>query len=290
MLKANTLLGPLLWLPMATTATIGGAQQVAQERTAARLTVFGANTLIGALVAVSGAWRGARDLRRAAVQGAGGGALVFVGKSLGPDRGTWVALSGYGLTAIGSSVVSNAAQGKDLASNLLLPAGPLRIHLRSEGRFGVRVAVNAYDTFVLVNRLSRPGLEFDLERTIHTGAVHFTSSRRPIVHDVPGTVDGVTDGSIVVLSAFALDPGGTQSHEMVHVKQDMFLSQNVDSPVENAIRERWAGFERIPAWIELGVFWPALLSLEQRIAGRDRGPLVRLQQAEARVLERRVIR
>jgi hypothetical protein len=243
------------------------------------------NTAVGALFAASRAWLGKRDIKIAAMQGAAGGALVFVGKALGPTRGTVLSWSGVGLTALGSSVVSNAGQGTDAFSDVLLPVGPLRLRFLSNGSLA-RASINAFETVVLANRMYRRGLRFDLNQSLRTGAVHFLSERRPIVYGVPGTASGVTEGSIVTVSNYAIDPAGTRTHEMIHVKQQWFLSQNFSVPVESAIRQQWGIFRVIPAWIDVGAAWASLSYLERKLAGRERGPLLRFQEREAELFER----
>jgi hypothetical protein len=139
---------------------------------------------------------------------------------------------------------------------------------------------------VLAIRFRREGLQFDMTRSLRSGALHFLSDRRPIAPGVPGTVDGVTDGSIVILSRYALDPNRTETHEVVHVKQQWFLAQNISKPIESAIRQEWHIFRVIPAWIDPGVAWPFVSFLEQQVAGSRRGPLFRLQESEAELYER----
>lgn len=274
----------LPWLLVVSSSTVVRAQGAAPPNGASALTALGMNSALGALFAASRAWLGKRDVKIAAIQGAAGGALVFVGKALGPTRGPVLSWSGVGLTALGSSVVSNAGQGKDAFSEVLLPVGPLRLRV-SDGTLA-SVSLNAFETVVLANRMYRRGLHFDLTQSLRAGAVHFLSERRPILYGLPGTASGVTEGSIVVVSNYAIDPARTRTHEMIHVKQQWFLSQNFSAPVENAIRQHWGIFRVIPAWIDVGVAWTSLSYLERKFVGRGRGPLLRFQEREAELFER----
>ncbi len=277
---------PFAWLPVVCQATLGHAQPAPPSKGSEALGALAANSLIGALTAASRAWLGHKGVRRATLQGAGGGALVFLGKSLAPNRGVVAAWSGVGISALGSSVISNAGSGTGAFSQVVLPVGPIRLRVLSDGRFAPRASINAYETSVFANRLSRRGLHFDLERSLRTGALHFMSERRPIVHGAPATADGVTAGGIVVLSQDAHDGNRTQTHEMIHVHQQWFLSQNFSDPIESAVRRRWSVFRVIPSWIDIGIAWSALYLLEHALTRGEHGPLFRLEEREADLFER----
>ncbi len=262
------------------------AQEAVPIRAELAVTALGVNAAVGAILAASTAWLGKRDVRRAAIQGATGGALVAVGKTLGPTRGAVTSWSGVGITALGSSVVSNAACGRSAFSEVLLPVGPFRVRVLSDGHFSPSASINAYETIVLANRMHRRGLRFDWSRTLRTGAIHFWAERQPLIHGIPGTADGVTEGGIVVLSKSAVDLNRTQTHEMIHVKQQWVWSQNFTHPIESAVRQHWGIFRLIPSWIDPGVAFAALYFLEGELAGRRRGPLYRLQEREAELYVR----
>jgi hypothetical protein len=134
--------------------------------------------------------------------------------------------------------------------------------------------------------MQRRGFRFDWSRTLRTGAIHFWAERRPLIHGIPVTADGVTEGGIVVLSKYAVDLNRTQTHEMIHVKQQWLLAQNFTRPIETAVRQHWGIFRLIPSWIDPGVAFAAIYFLESELVGRRRGPLYRLLEREAELYER----
>lgn len=96
---------------------------------------------------------------------------------------------------------------------------------------------------------------------------------------------GVAHASTIVVSAFSGDPSRTARHEFVHVQQYWFLEEALGRPIEGYLRTRIPGGRRIPRWLELGIVPPAIGWMEWAIFGRD-GPVYRLVQAEAEMLER----
>jgi hypothetical protein len=160
---------------------------------------FTANVAIGAATSLARSMlKGRRDRARPAFWGALGGAVAFAGKSIPPETHSPQGLAGFGLGAIGVSIVDNAADGLAPLARVTVPLGPLRLRVVSGDGPTVQFALNAHDAIVLAKRVSNSDHRFDLPRTLTSGAVTFLAERRPITNGVPGTVDGVTTGSVIV--------------------------------------------------------------------------------------------
>jgi hypothetical protein len=230
---------------------------------------------------------GRRDRATPAFWGAVGGAVAFAGKTIPPETHSLQGLAGFGLNAIGVSIVANAADGLAPLARVIVPLGPMRLRVVSGDGPTLQFAVNAHDAIFLATRVHDPDLRFDLRRTLTSGAVSFLAVRRPIISGIPPTVDGVTVGSVMVMSEFAVDPAGTWAHELVHAHQLWFMSENWTKPLEDDLRVRVGLLRWIPRWLDVGVVMPFLLELETRVLGFGNGPLTRSLESEANWFERR---
>lgn len=67
-----------------------------------------------------------------------GGGVAYAGKAVAAEGFRGAGLMGREITAIGSSVVRNAGNGRSLLEALVLPVGPMRLYLNADSS-GVRM-------------------------------------------------------------------------------------------------------------------------------------------------------
>jgi len=251
-----------------------------------RLAVLGGNVLLGGLTAATRAFVSGRDPARAFALGAFGGAVHFAGKYVGPLSGFPGGVAGVALSSTGNAIVSNAGRGAGLLDELYVPVGPLRVRFAPRESRKVRLAVNAYEAGVFARNLARGGMALDWEESASSGTFVFVARRRYIRMPDGDVVQGVADASTIVISSLSPDRSRIARHEFVHVQQYWFLDETLGRPIEGYLRARVPGGRYVPRWLELGVVPPALGALDAAIWGSE-GPVYRLAQSEAEMLERR---
>ncbi len=148
-----------------------------------------ANVAIGAATSLARSiLMGRRDRATPAFWGAVGGAVVFAGKAIPPETQSLQGLAGFGLSAIGVSIVANAADGLAPLARVTVPLGPLRLRVVSGDGPTFQFALNAHDAIVLAKRLQNPDLRFDLRE--NTDERHGVVSRSTSPDNLWHSADG----------------------------------------------------------------------------------------------------
>jgi hypothetical protein len=216
---------------------------------------------------------------RALLTGVAGGVVHGSGKILSPEFG----IAGMALGSVGTSIVANAGRGAFAFDELTLPLGPARFRITRDGPHNVHVAINAYESAILLHRLMQPGMRVDWNRSSQTGAVVLRTAAPLIVADGKRAA-GLTAGSVITLSDRAMNPARSFNHERIHVQQEWFLQEIWGRPVENGARARMIALRWIPRWVELGVVTPTLSTLERNMIGIH-APMRSWRESEAEALE-----
>lgn len=180
---------------------------------------FGVNVVLGGLVA--GVLRGERDgdLWHAVVKGATGGAVSFAGKRLSVEPFFGAGLLGREVSAVGSSMVYNASTGSPAFSEVVLPLGPMRLHvLDRPNPFAIRLDVPG--AVMVAYAVANPDLSFDLETSLSNGAPIFIDdgpggSQRDAGKEIAGVL--FVDRELWGQGTRARNR--TVSHELVHAIQ-----------------------------------------------------------------------
>lgn len=183
-------------------------------------------------------------------------------------------------------MIVNAGRGVSPFDELSVPIASARLRFTPRAGRKVRVVLNGYETAVLISAAFTTGLEIDWSRTAASGTTVFVT--RPDLRIVGANeeeVGGLASSSVVLISAFALDPARTLRHEVVHVQQHWFMQDAWGRPIEDLLRPKLPGARFIPRWLEFGIAVPALLAMEEGLPGRS--GLLALREAEAERLERR---
>lgn len=254
-------------------------------RTATSAEVLGGNVLLGGVTAATRALLSRKDPFKAFGVGALGGVVFLAGKDLAVEGGALRGWAGLAVASAGRSMISNAGRGASPFDELSVPIVATRVRFTPRNTDKVRIAVNGFESAVLIGAAFTRGLEIDWPRTASSGAAVFGTRDLRLVGADGEEFDGWAWAPVVVIGAFARDPSRTMRHEVIHVQQDWFMQEAWGRPIEDYSRSRMPGARFIPRWLELGVAAPALHLLEGWLPGRS--GIRALQEAEAYRLERR---
>jgi cyanophycinase-like exopeptidase len=236
---------------------------------AARL--ISVNMLLGA--ATAGVWSAAghRSFWRGFARGAAAGAAVYAGKELiaeGNPSSWW---AGRQLAALGSSEVVNASQGLGFLQRVVIPVGPVRIHVdrRAKRKISPRLDLGSSVSAIVI--ASRERTHFALNESLATGVLVFT---------VPETSQTVGAHTAGVVSISELLPDGNFpplsgkrsviSHEMIHAAQADFAFIAWSDGIQRAIAKRIPGGGFVSRYVDVNLTLPfqlaanALIDYESR--------------------------
>lgn len=218
------------------------------------------NVLLGA--ATAGVWSaaGRRSFWQGFARGAAAGAAVYAGKKLiaeGSPASWW---AGRELAALGSSEVANAGQGLGFLQRVVIPVGPVRIHVDRRARKKVSPRLDLSSSISAVVIASRERAHFALDESLATGTLVF------IVPETSPTVGAHTAG-VVSISELLPDgnfpPLSTKraviSHEMIHAAQSDFAFTAWSDGLQQAIAKRIPGGSIVSRYVDANLTLPLQL-------------------------------
>ena len=235
------------------------AQPVQQPLPAGDAQILIVNALLGGLTA--GTWRAVtkRPLLAGFTRGALAGATVYAGKRMigsGKPSGWW---AGRQLAALASSEVVNAGKGLPVLQTVVIPLGPVRLHVNRAKR-KVSPRLDLASAMSVAYSLTQPGARFALEESLTTGAVVFlkTENSNQIGTNVAGVLslsELVPDGNFPPLES----KRSVLSHELVHATQyDFAITAWSDAAQEAAARAfPWA--RTVTKYLDVNVAFPLQL-------------------------------
>jgi hypothetical protein len=143
---------------------------------AAEFGLLGANALVGGVTAgVAQKARGG-SFRDGFARGAIGGAVVHGGKRIVVERFDGAGLLGRTVAATGSSVVRNASLAEPSLSYLILPLGPVHLHVDRSAGTAVRAKVDLNNLVLTAYAAWRSDLDFDAGSSLSAGTPVFRAS------------------------------------------------------------------------------------------------------------------
>ena len=180
------------------------------------LTVGAVNALLGGVTSAALRFVRGEPAWDAFWQGALGGSLTYAGKRVAVERFYGAGLVGRQLGSVGGSIVRNAAAGRGMLEELVLPAGPVRLYISERGvtpRLDVATVITAGAFMLNYDARLDPGA------SLSAGALIFRG-------DTP--MPGLTGaGAMVVWPDMPASEGPRlMAHERVHILQydQLFLS------------------------------------------------------------------
>ncbi len=196
-------------------------------------------------------------------RGALGGSTVYAGKRLAAEPFFGAGLLGRGISSVGSSVVRNAADGRGLLDEVVVPVGPVRLYAGPDGITSPRVEVDLRDLYWTAYGLAEDRLSLDLGESVSSGAPVFRSSR-PFQGPDAEPAGGLAQAGVVFLGpeAASLDPRDETvlPHERVHVIQHDFVYHVWFRPLEDRLARSLPG-EGLSHVLDYDLLYPGLRGL-----------------------------
>lgn len=203
-------------------------------------------------------------LWRTVTAGAAAGAGIYAGKLIVARSCDGCGLFGRQVAALSGSVMTNAALGRHELAEVVLPVGPLRVHMRgasdpgmprAAGHGPVHVKLDLPGAVTLAWLASRKHTRLAMGASLSAGA--------PVLVSPPGeaTVAEQLFGVISIDELRGLRWNGavdrfTLGHEVVHVLQYDQRTAMWSAPVETVIARRSPGAAWVLRYVHLGVAEP----------------------------------
>lgn len=212
-------------------------------------------------------------------RGSLGGSSVYAGKRLSVESFAGAGLLGRQVAAVGSSVVRNASEGRPSLASIVLPVGPVHVHLSPTGADPTRISLDLADTYWVVYGLLSPKLSFRPGWSLSNGAPVFEARNARLA---PGgdRVNGFTTGGVIFLST---SRRRTLPHEVVHVIQVDFVSQAWTGRLDEWLLDRLP-VGGLRSSVHADVTFPAFLWSSSRLFGPE---VLEPLEVEARFLDER---
>jgi hypothetical protein len=198
---------------------------------------LGANAILGGITAGIRQQRQGSSFWSAFARGALGGGVTYAGKRVAGEQFPGAGFLGREVAAVGSSMVLNAAEGRDLFERVTLPIGPLRLYLDQSTVRPVSVRVDLAGALITAHVAMRSA-SFDWRRSLSAGAPVF------IMHDASSAADGHATrgrhaaGVIQLQDDTAERMAASLAHEQVHVAQHDFAFIAWAKPIERRLMDR----------------------------------------------------
>ena len=224
-----------------------------------------ANVGLGALTAGVRAGLAGRPFWPAFKHGAVGGGVTYAGKRIIGTQQPALGIVGREVTAVGTSLIRNAAGGRAAFASLVLPVGPLRVYV---GEPHVRLKLDFAGSIGVLYTASHPGAHLDVRASLLAGApvivYSYTGGPIHIAESNAGTIGVVdylgTDGRRRAIA-----------HELIHVVQYDFTFLVWGEPVEDAILPHLPAGTTVRRYVDLGANM-AILGLAYWAVPYDQSP------------------
>ena len=230
------------------------AQQLVPPRTTSDAKIFAVNVALGGVTA--GVWRvlTRKPLVAGVVRGAAAGAVVYAGKKIIAEETPLAWWGGRQIAAIASSEISNAAENLPILQRVVLPLGPVRIHLDRLASHKVMPRLDALQSIAIVLFAIHPATRFSAKESFATGEIIFINEndRFDGYH-----VAGVISLSEVLTSAFlSACKRSILSHELIHAAQYDFTFTAWSDATQGAISRRLPAAASITRFIDVNLTLP----------------------------------
>jgi hypothetical protein len=220
--------------------------------------LIAANVLIGGAVGGLGEVINGRSFWRGFLNGSAGGAVVFTGKCLIAQETPATNWLGRASVAVGSSMVANAAAGRQALSRLVIPVGPVRFY-RDNRTKKTTAKLDMQQIAVATYMEMQPTTSFDFALSRKAGGVVFYDRGTESAVEVSG-----------VIRVWSKDIGSTFAHELTHVAQGEFVAIAMEEPLERWLLGKVPGGKAVNRYVDLGILSPVWAGLNEIIKTRER--------------------
>lgn len=241
------------------------------------LALAAVNALLGGGTAAVGRAVRGEPIHDAMAEGAVGGLVAYGGKRLAAEDFFGAGLLGRQASAVGTSVVRNATDGRPPFSRLEFPVGP--VHLHTGGPRGWELRPDALDAINLGIHVARTDYRFLWGESLSAGALVVERT----TGDSPGRLGEAAGGFIRIDRLPERQRRSTLAHERVHVLQDDFLDMAWFRRAERWALARAFGEESVALRVDWDVLASTVFTVGREVGGRSATwPL----EVEAEYLER----
>lgn len=239
----------------------GARAQSASSGSVSDVELLTANAVVAGVVAgLLGRWDG-RPFWPTIGRGAVGGAIMFAGKRIAASDRPWSGFAARQISAMGASIARNAAFGSGLLDTLIVPVGPVRLHVSVEHRRVTDFRVDLEEVAWAAYGLASDRFEFDASETFRTGAIAFTA-HEPWDHSGQVAFGRAAPGTVFLARSAVAENRGVRTHELVHVTQIDYLKLVLGLPLEGWLSRRagWTDWG-VLRHLDLGVGYYPLAAL-----------------------------
>jgi hypothetical protein len=220
-------------------------------------TTASANVLLSALTAgITQELKGG-SFRDGFTRGALGGLVIYGGKRIAVENFSGAGFIGREITAVGASMVRNAADSVGTLDRLVFPAGVTRVYWSRTAPRNWQVKLDVVAFGWTVYGIAERELEFDVSESLSSGTPVFVTSKRIVAHGEPQPLDGATGAGVIFVSVVpsTSEPMLPNSlrHERVHVLQSDQLFLTLNDPHDDAVLRRLPFGKVANRWVDVNV-------------------------------------
>ena len=210
-------------------------------------------------------------MRRGLARGAIAGAVVYGGKRIIASETPLAWWAGRQLAAVGASEVANASLGLPILQRIVLPLGPIRIHIDRAGEKKIAARLDLASSIAVISRASQANTHFALDESLATGTIVF------LTPDLTNAV-GSHSAGVLAISDFLPDGDfpelerkrGVLSHEIIHALQYDFTFTAWSDAAQSGIAKRIPGGRQATRFIDFNLILPFQLLGNGLVAHDDR--------------------
>lgn len=239
------------------------SQEISVPSGVSDLTLAAVNALLGGGTAAAGRALRGEPVHEALAEGAVGGLVAYGGKRLAAEEFVGAGLLGRQASAVGTSVVRNATDGRPPLSRLEFPVGPVHFHTGGPGGWELRP--DALDAINLALHAARTDYRFLWGESLSAGALVVERT----AGDSPGRLGEAAGGFIRIDRLPEGQRRSTLAHERVHVLQDDFLDMAWFRRAERWALARAFGRESVALRVDWDVLASAATTAATDVFGRS---------------------
>jgi hypothetical protein len=223
-------------------------------RWAGQVTALTTNALLGGLTAgVLQELRGG-SFKDGFTRGTLGGLFTYSGKRIASRRFGGAGLVGREIAAVGSSVIRNASEGRPMFERLVLPLGPVRLHVSPATR-RLDASFDVYGAAWLAWCIAEPELKMDAKESLSAGTPTFRTNNKVLLAGDRLHAGGLAPAGIVLQSHVpawgSVMLERILAHERVHVLQEDQILHTWTEPAEQWLLGKLPYGDRIAQRIDL---------------------------------------
>ena len=210
----------------------------------AEFTVLGFNAVLGGLTAGIRQQVAGGSFEDGFTRGFAGGSVIYAGKRIAAERFPGAGLIGRGVAGAGGSMVRNASDGRPVLDRVVLPVGPMRLHLDRADGLDARVKFDLNAIVMASYAAARSDIRLDLASSLSAGAPVFRAegfvfgTEADSIHAAGRVAESVIFLSDLPWRAES-DAERVFAHERIHVLQRDQVFSTLADPLTSSIVDRF---------------------------------------------------